>query len=86
MGSKISRTQIELTDDEIEKIASTYHNWRGTTGEDYDDVLGFCKGSDLREIEAAGFTLSPGRCVGAPESEENEVALQTGSADAWGSS
>jgi type I restriction enzyme M protein len=35
MGEKISRTQIELTDEEIEKIASTYHNWRGTTGEDY---------------------------------------------------
>jgi len=76
MGSKISRTQIELTDEEIEKIAATYHGWRGTTGEDYQDVLGFCKGSDLKEIEAAGFTLSPGRYVGAPESEEDEVAFE----------
>ena len=76
MGRKISRTQIELTDDEIAKIASTYHNWRGTTGEDYNDVPGFCKGSDLSEIEAAGFTLSPGRYVGAPESEKDEVAFE----------
>jgi type I restriction enzyme M protein len=76
MGSKISRTQIELTDGEIERIASTYHNWRGTTGEDYNDVPGFCKGSDLQEIEAADFTLSPGRYVGAPESEEDEVAFE----------
>ena len=30
MGRKISRTQIELTDDEIERIASCYHRWRGT--------------------------------------------------------
>jgi type I restriction enzyme M protein len=76
MGRKISPTQIELTDDEIERIASTYHAWRGTTGDDYNDEPGFCRGSDLREIEAAGFTLSPGRYVGAPEAEEDEIAFE----------
>jgi type I restriction enzyme M protein len=76
MGSKISRTQIELTEEEIERIASTYHAWRGTTYEDYNDVAGFCRGSDLKEIEAAGFTLSPGRYVGAPESEDGAVAFE----------
>ncbi len=76
MGSKISRTQIELTDEEIERIASTYHAWRGTTHDDYNDEPGFCRGSDLKEIKAAGFALSPGRYVGAPESEEDEVAFE----------
>ncbi len=76
MGSKISRTQIELTEQDIELIASTYHAWRGTTDQDYNDEPGFCRGSDLKEIEAAGFTLSPGRYVGAPESEEDEVAFE----------
>jgi type I restriction enzyme M protein len=76
MGSKISRTQIELTEEEIARIASVYHAWRGTTGEDYNDEPGFCKASDLAEIEVAGFTLSPGRYVGAPESEEDEVAFE----------
>ena len=76
MGSKISRTQIELTGEEIHRISSTYHAWRGTTGEDYADQPGFCQGSDVREIEMAGFTLSPGRYVGAPESEEDEVAFE----------
>ncbi len=76
MGSKISRTQIELTKQEIERIAFTYHAWRGTTDEDYNDEPGFCRGSDLQEVEAGGFNLSPGRYVGAPESEESEVAFQ----------
>ena len=49
MGSKISRTQIELTDEELERITSVYHNWRGTTDADYSDEAGFCKGSDLQE-------------------------------------
>jgi type I restriction enzyme M protein len=76
MGSKISRTQIELTDPEIEQIASTYHAWRGTTEQDYHDRPGFCRASDLKEIEASDFTLSPGRYVGAPDHEEDEAAFE----------
>jgi type I restriction enzyme M protein len=76
MGSKISRTQIELTKEEIDTIAGTYHAWRGTTGRDYADEPGFCRGSDLGEMETAHFSLSPGRYVGAPEGEEDEVAFE----------
>jgi len=76
MGRKISRTQIELTEEEIERIASRYHAWRGTTATDYADEPGFCKSATLADIEAAGFTLSPGRYVGAPETEEDEIAFE----------
>jgi len=76
MGRKISRTQIELTDEEIEHIASTYHRWRGTEEPEYRDEPGFSKSATLQEVEAAGFTLSPGRYVGAPESEEDEIAYE----------
>jgi type I restriction enzyme M protein len=76
MGRKISRTQIELSDEEIERIASTYHRWRGTEEAPYEDEAGFCKSATLDKIEAAGFTLSPGRYVGAPESEEDEIAFE----------
>jgi type I restriction enzyme M protein len=75
MGSKISRTQIELTVDEIGRITSTYRAWRGTIDDDYNDEPGFCRASDVNEIEKTGFTLSPGRYVGAPETEEDEVAF-----------
>ena len=30
----------------------------------------------VEDIEAAGFVLSPGRFVGAPESEEDEIAFE----------
>jgi type I restriction enzyme M protein len=76
LGQKISRTQIELTDEEIERIASCYHAWRGATGTDYIDAPGFCQSATLPEIGTAGFTLSPGRYVGAPESEENQIAFE----------
>jgi type I restriction enzyme M protein len=76
LGRKISRTQIELTDEEIARIACAYHAWRGSISDDFNDQPGFCHGSDLSEIAAAGFTLSPGRFVGAPDSEEDEVAFE----------
>ena len=76
MGEKISRTQIELTPEEIAQLSSTYHRWRGTETPDYGDEAGFSRSASLDEIEAAGFTLSPGRYVGAPESEEDEVAFE----------
>ncbi len=77
MGRKITRTQIELADAEVERIATCHHSWRGTeTKLDYSDQAGFCKSATLAEIEAAGFTLSPGRYVGAPEAEENEIAFE----------
>jgi len=76
MGRKISRTQIELDDEEVQRIASRYQAWRGTSkAVEFADELGFCRSASLAEIEAAGFTLSPGRFVGAPESEEDEVAF-----------
>ena len=31
LGQKISRTQIEFTEDEVKRIANTYRSWRGPT-------------------------------------------------------
>jgi type I restriction enzyme M protein len=77
MGKKISRTQIELTEDEIARVAGTYHAWRRQpdAGE-YGDEPGFCKAATLAEIEEAGFALTPGRYVGAADEEEDEAAFE----------
>ena len=76
MGSKISRTPIELTAEEVAKITSTYHAWRGTTGATYEDVKGFCASVMTAEIGKHEFALTPGRYVGAPESEEDEIDFE----------
>ena len=76
MGRKISRTQIELTDNEIELISGAYHAWRTATKGEYEDEPGFCKSATLADVDVAGFTLSAGRYVGAPDAEEDEIAFE----------
>jgi type I restriction enzyme M protein len=72
LGQLVDRTHRELTDDEIARIAGTYHAWRGekNTG-DYANVPGFCKNSTLEEIRKHGHVLTPGRYVGAEAQEDD---------------
>lgn len=70
MGGMVDRRHRELTDDEIKRIASTYHAWRGEGGK-YEDVPGFCRAVKLEEIRKHGHILTPGRYVGAEEVEED---------------
>jgi type I restriction enzyme M protein len=76
LGRKISRTQIEFSDEEVARISDTYQAWRGTTDADYEDVKGFCASVTLDAVEKQGFSLSPGRFVGAPAFEEDEIAFE----------
>jgi type I restriction enzyme M protein len=68
MGTLIDRVHRDLTDEDIAKIASTYHAWRGEKEAGaYADVPGFCKSSSTEEIRKNGFVLTPGRYVGAED-------------------
>ena len=72
MGLLVDRTHRELSDDDIQKIAGTYHTWRGEKDAGkYEDVAGFCKSTALAEIEKHGFVLTPGRFVGAADVEDD---------------
>jgi type I restriction enzyme M protein len=63
MGAMETRVLRVLTEDDIAKIADTVQAWK--TGEDYQDVAGFCKSASLEDIEKKGFVLTPGRYVGS---------------------
>lgn len=72
MGFLIDRTHRDLKDEEITKIAGTYHTWRGERGAgSYEDVLGFCKSATKRDIAEHGYVLTPGRFVGTAGEEED---------------
>jgi type I restriction enzyme M protein len=72
LGRMVDRTHRELTDEEIARIANTYHAWRGEkeAGE-YADIAGFCKSAMLEEVRKHGHVLTPGRYVGAEAQEDD---------------
>ena len=75
MGHLVDRTHRELSDEEIQRIATTYHAWRGEPDagsfDGYENTPGFCKAATLDEIRAHGHVLTPGRYVGAEEVEDD---------------
>ncbi len=77
LGVLTDRVHRELTDDEVAEIARTYHAWRGETDAGkYEDKAGFYKAATLKEIEAHGHVLTPGRYVGAEEIEDDGVPFE----------
>lgn len=74
LGHMVDRTRRELSDEDIEKVAETYHRWR--EGKGYEDVPGFCKAASLEEIREHGHVLTPGRYVGAKAEAENTIPFE----------
>jgi type I restriction enzyme M protein len=74
LGHMVDRTRKEFSDADTDKITRAYHAWRGE-GEAgaYEDVPGFCKSASLDEIKRHGYVLTPGRYVGAAESDEDDM-------------
>jgi len=72
LGTMIDRVHRDLTDEDIRKIADTYHAWRGDkVAGDYKDIPGFCKSATLDDIRHHNYILTPGRYVGAAEVEDD---------------
>ncbi len=77
MGQMVDRTHRELTAEDVTRIASTYHAWRGEKEAGaYEDIPGYCNVATLEEIRKHGHVLTPGRYVGAEAQEEDDEPFQ----------
>ncbi|MDP3510195.1 MAG: class I SAM-dependent DNA methyltransferase [Candidatus Melainabacteria bacterium] len=72
MGLLVDRTRRELRNDEITRIATIYHAWRGEADAgEYINMPGLCKSATVEEIRKHGHVLTPGRYV-VPEVEDDD--------------
>jgi type I restriction enzyme M protein len=75
LGEMVDRRHRELSMDDIDKIAETYHSWRNAEGA-YVDVQGFCKTVKIEELRENEYVLTPGRYVGIGETEDDGVPFE----------
>ncbi|EQK46717.1 N-6 DNA Methylase family protein [[Clostridium] bifermentans ATCC 19299] len=75
LGEMVDRRHRELSNDDIQKIADTYHNWRNIDG-DYADIKGFCKSASIDEVKDNDYILTPGRYVGIEDVEDDGVPFE----------
>ncbi|WP_288873392.1 class I SAM-dependent DNA methyltransferase [uncultured Microbacterium sp.] len=80
LGHMVDRAERTLSNDDITKIAGTFHAWMGVESNDapaeYADVPGFAYSASLAEIKTADYALTPGRYVGTPEVEDDGAAIE----------
>jgi len=83
LGHLVDRTRREFTDEDVARIAETYHRWRNRPEtnaaaelEPYADEAGFCRAATLDEVRGHGHVLTPGRYVGAADVEDDGVSFE----------
>lgn len=63
-GREFEKQFIELTEEEITKVAKNYHNWQqmddGTT---YENIPEFCYSANFEEVQANDFSLIPSKYI-----------------------
>jgi len=63
-GSEFDKKFIELTSDDIEKVALNYHNWQQKGHSDkYKNVPEYCRSVTLEEIKSNDYSLVPSKYI-----------------------
>lgn len=74
LGHMRSRVHRDFSEEDIQKIVSTYHSWHKEG--DFEEEKGFAKVATLEEVEKQGFVLTPGRYVGIKDAEDDGIPFE----------
>ena len=74
LGTMVTRRLRELSEDDIKKIADTYHNYQND--KNYENVKGFCYVATTDEVKSNDYVLTPGRYVGVEEVKDDGIPFE----------
>ncbi len=75
LGHMEDRTHRIFTDEDVDKITTTYHEWRKNGGK-YEDTKGFSKSATMDQIQKHNFVLTPGRYVGIADEIDDGIPFE----------
>lgn len=75
IGYLADRTHRMFTDEDVKKIADTYHEWRSKVSQ-YKNIRGFCNSATLEDIQKHNYVLTPGRYVGIPDEIDDGIPFE----------
>lgn len=73
MGTMVSRRLREFADEDIEKVAKAFDDFRA--GE-LEEVKGFTAAVSVEDVAKQDYILTPGRYVGIPDAEEDDEPFE----------
>nr|WP_281419725.1 SAM-dependent methyltransferase [Rhizobium sp. RHZ01] len=82
LGHVEDRIRRVFSDEEIGKVASTYHSWRAKPEtrqvngwSEYQDVPGFCSAVKIEQVRQHGCVLTPGRYIGTAADTDEDLGF-----------
>ena len=70
IGEPFEKKFIQFSDDHIQQITSTYHNWQ-QADKDYEDVPEFCYSAKKEEVVKKDYSLVPSKYIEFINRDEN---------------
>lgn len=71
-GVEFEKKYVQLTDQEIQDVAATYHGWqRDDMGRTYRDIPEFCFSASLDQVKANDYSLVPSKYIQFIDNDKN---------------
>lgn len=74
MGYMKDRVHRDLSEDDVQKIATTYHNWR--KGGAYENEKWYCHTANKADLEKHDYVLTPWRYVGITDAIDDGISFE----------
>jgi len=72
MGEPFEKKFTQFSENDIQKVAATYHQWQQTSAkENYENIPEYCYSASLEEVAAKDFSLVPSKYIEFVNRDEN---------------